>query len=172
MFSCICICAIVCGYTTPRWHALNVDRFNVRKWLFTRKGKKKMIPRTNNYGHRQCWWQYFWQIHSPRPNPVSLEKEAGGIGLHVNPVKTEYMCFMFFNQNKVGDSLKLVDKFTYLESSVSSTENDVNTRLGKAWTAIERLSVIWKRNLSGWINTIFSNQQSCPCNCMDATYGR
>ena len=39
--------------------------------------------------------------------------------------------------------LKLVDKFTYLWSSVSSTEKDINTRLAKAWTAIDRLSVIW-----------------------------
>ena len=35
-----------------------------------------------------------------------------------------------------GDPLKLVDKFTYLGSSVSSTEDDINTRLAKAWTAI------------------------------------
>ena len=31
-----------------------------------------------------------------------------------------------------GTSLKLVDKFTYLGSSVSSTEKDINTRLTKA----------------------------------------
>ena len=44
---------------------------------------------------------------------------------------------MFFNQT--GDistldetSLKLVDKFTYLESSVSSTEKDIDTQLTKA----------------------------------------
>ena len=56
------------------------------------------------------------------------------------------MCF-----NQTGDistpdgtSLKLVDKFTYLESSVSSTEKDINTRLTKAWTAIYKLSIIWK----------------------------
>ena len=55
----------------------------------------------------------------------SLERAAAGIGLHVNAHKTEYMCF-----NQTGDvstlegtSLKLVDKFTYLGSSVSSTEN-------------------------------------------------
>ena len=35
-----------------------------------------------------------------------------------------------------GASLKLVDKFTYLGSSVSSTEKDIDTRLTKAWTAI------------------------------------
>ena len=43
-----------------------------------------------------------------------------------------------------GSSLKLVDKFTYLESSVSSTEKDIDTQLTKAWTAIDKLSVIWK----------------------------
>ena len=47
-----------------------------------------------------------------------------------------------------GTSLKLVDKFTYLGSSVSSIEKDIDTRLTKAWTAIDRLSIIWKSNLS------------------------
>ena len=51
----------------------------------------------------------------------SLERAAAGIGLHVNAPKTEDMCY-----NQTGDistlegtSLKLVDKFTYLGSSVS-----------------------------------------------------
>ena len=47
-----------------------------------------------------------------------------------------------------GSSLKLVDKFTYLGSSVSSTEADLDTRLTKAWTAIDKLSVIGKSNLT------------------------
>ena len=47
-----------------------------------------------------------------------------------------------------GNSLKLVDKFTYLGSSVSSTEKDIDTRLTKAWTAIDRLSIIWKSDLT------------------------
>ena len=41
-----------------------------------------------------------------------------------------------------GTPLKLVDKFTYLGSSVKSTEKDIDTRLTKAWTAINRLSII------------------------------
>ena len=45
-------------------------------------------------------------------------------------------------------SLKLVDKFTYQGSSVSSTEKDIDTRLTKAWTAIDRLSIIWKSDLT------------------------
>ena len=36
----------------------------------------------------------------------------------------------------------------YLGSSVSSTEKDIDTRLTKAWTAINRLSIIWKSNLT------------------------
>ena len=78
----------------------------------------------------------------------SLEPAAAGIGLHVNAYKTEYMCF-----NQAGDistlegtSLKLVDKFTYQGSSVSSTEKDIDTRLTKARTAIDKLSIIWKSN--------------------------
>ena len=45
-------------------------------------------------------------------------------------------------------SLKLVDEFTYLGSSVSSTETGINTRLAKAWTANNSLSVIWKSDLT------------------------
>ena len=80
----------------------------------------------------------------------SLKRAVAGIGLHVNAHKTEYMCF-----NQTGDistlggsSLKLVDKFTYLRSSVSSTEKDIDKRITKAWTAIDKLSVIWKSNLT------------------------
>ena len=80
----------------------------------------------------------------------SLERAATGIGLHVSALKTEYMCY-----NRTGNistldrtSLKPVDKFSYLGSSVSSTEKDIDTRLTKAWTAIDRLSIIWKSDLT------------------------
>ena len=54
----------------------------------------------------------------------SLERAAAGICLHVDAHKMKYM---YFNQKGDiftlnGSSLKLVDKFTYLGSSVSSTE--------------------------------------------------
>ena len=51
--------------------------------------------------------------------------------------------------------LKLVDKFTYPGSSVSSTKNDINTQLAKVWTAIDRLSVIWKSDLVDKIKRSF-----------------
>ena len=72
------------------------------------------------------------------------------IGLHVNAHKVEYMCF---NQTADistldGSSLKLVDKFTYIGCSVSSTEKDIDMQLTKAWTAIDKLSIIWKSDLT------------------------
>ena len=45
-------------------------------------------------------------------------------------------------------TLLLVNKFTYLGSSVLSTEKDIDTRLMKAWTAIDRLLIIWKLDLT------------------------
>ena len=64
----------------------------------------------------------------------NLERTASNIGLHVNAYKTEFMCL---NQSsdistENGRSLKLVNKFTYFWSNVSSTENDINTWLEKA----------------------------------------
>ena len=47
-----------------------------------------------------------------------------------------------------GTTLNLVDKFTYLGSSVSSTEKDIDTRLTKAWKATDRVSIIWKSDLT------------------------
>ena len=80
-----------------------------------------------------------------------LERAAAtSIGLFVNAHKTEYMCY---NQTgdistREGTPLKLVDKFTYLGSSVESNEKDTETGLTKAWTAINRLSIIWKSDLT------------------------
>ena len=87
----------------------------------------------------------------------SLGRAAGGIGLHVNADETE---FMYFNQRgdistQNGRFLKLVDKFTYLRSSISSMENDISMPLAKAWTAIDSLSVIRKSDLSNKIKCSF-----------------
>ena len=87
----------------------------------------------------------------------SLERLAGCIGFYVNADKMEYMCF-----NQSGDistlngsSLKLVDQFMYLGSRISSTKNDINKWLVKTWTAIDRLSVRWKSDLSDEIKRNF-----------------
>ena len=93
------------------------------------KGKK--IPCTYNYRH-----DYADDIALLTNTPTQAETQlhcmewaAAGIGLHVNTVKMEYMCFNQRGDISIlnGSSLKLVDKFTYLGSSVSSTETDINT---------------------------------------------
>ena len=80
----------------------------------------------------------------------NLERAVAGIGLHGNAHKTEYMLYNQTGNISTldGTSLKLVDKFTYLGSSISSTEKDIDTRLTKAWKAIDRLLIIWKSDLT------------------------
>ena len=104
----------------PRLRISNVDRFNERNGFTLEKAKKQTALHTNaDYAdHIALLANTPSQAESLR---YSLEKAAGGIGLHVNPNKTVYMCF---NQNQRGEistlkggSLKLVNKFTYLGSS-------------------------------------------------------
>ena len=104
----------------------------------------------------------------------SLERAAAGIGLHVNAHKTEYMCY-----NQTGNittldgaSLKLVDKFLYLGSSVSSTEKDIDPRLTKAWTAIDRLSIIWKSDLTDRMKRSFFQAACNPEDLPEAMNNR
>ena len=64
--------------------------------------------------------------------------------------KTEYTCFTQRSEFSTlnGSSLKVVYNLAYLGSNVSSTETDINTRLAKAWTTIDSLSVIWMSDLT------------------------
>ena len=68
----------------------------------------------------------------------------------MNYDKTEFMSFK--KQGDIstldGKPLKPVEQFTYLGSNISSTESDVNTRIGQAWSATNRLSAIWKSDLT------------------------
>ena len=87
----------------------------------------------------------------------SLENAAGGIGLHVNADKTDYIYFNHKGDISTlnGSSPKLVDKFTYLGSRVSSTDNNISLHLVKAWTAIDILSIMWEFYLSDEIKRNF-----------------
>ena len=100
----------------------------------------------------------------------SLERAAAGIDLYVNAHKTEYMCFNHTGDISTldGTSLKLVDKFTYLGSSVSSTEKDIDTRLTKASTAIDRLSIIWKSDLTDKMKRSFFQAAIVSMHYLDA----
>ena len=59
----------------------------------------------------------------------SLERAAAGIGLHVNAHKIEYMCYDQTGDISTldGTSLKLVDKFTYLGSSLINRKRHRHT---------------------------------------------
>ena len=93
-----------------------------------------------------------------RRETYSSKREGpASIGLHVNAHKTEYICFNHTGDISTlyGSSLKPADKFPYLGISVSSTEKDIDTRLTKAWTAINKLSIIWKSVLTDKIKRSF-----------------
>ena len=54
-----------------------------------------------------------------------------------------------------GKPLKFVHWFIHLGNNIASTERDVNTCIGKTWTAIDRLTTIWKSGnfgVSSWCN--------------------
>ena len=138
---CVCVCVCLCS----------IDKIRENGFELTKKRSKRYPAKTIT----DADYADDLALLANTPNQAetllhSLERAAAGIGLHVNAHKTEYMCY-----NQTGNittldgaSLRLVDKFTYLGSSVSSTENDIDTRLTKAWTAIDRLSIIWKSDLT------------------------
>ena len=77
----------------------------------------------------------------------SLEPPTEDTGLYVNANKKRFI------QEEViftfrGKPLKLEDQFTYSGYNILSSECDVNIRIGKVWIAIDRLSIIWKSDLS------------------------
>ena len=96
-------------------------------------------------------------MHPPKPKPCYIVWNEPRQPVASMTMHTRYMCF-----NQTGDistlnrsSLKLVDKFTFLGSSVSSTEGDINARLAKPWTVINSLSVIRKSGLTDKIKRSF-----------------
>ena len=157
------------AYYLPRLHALNIGRFTLAK-AKSRRYHASMIMDVDNTDDIAL-------LANTPAKPESLQHclkwVASGIGFHVNADKTEFMCFNQRGNISTlnGRSLKLVDKFTYLRNSTSSIKNDINTWLAKAWTAINRLSVIWKSDLSDEIKRSFSKQWSYQYCCMDAPHG-
>ena len=78
---------------------------------------------------------------------LRVESAAGQIGLHLNETKTEFMSYNqpegdLFTLN--GSKLDQVTDFLYLGSWVDSSQKDINTRIGKAWSALSKMNTIWK----------------------------
>ena len=129
----------------------SIDKIRENGFELTKKRSRRYPTKTIT----DADYAYDITILANTPNQAetllhSLERAAAGIGLYVNAHKTEYMCYDQTGDISTldGTPLKLVNKFTYLGSSVASTERDIDTRLTKAWTAINRLSIIWKSDLT------------------------
>ena len=138
-------------YNLPRLCTLNVDRSNMRKWLYSLKKKKARSRQYPTETIKDADYADNIALLANTPTQAEsllhiLEQAAGDIGLQMNVKKIGYMCFnqegTIFTLN--GRPLKLVDKFTYPGSSISSTESDVSLCLVTACTAIGRLSITWK----------------------------
>ena len=98
----------------------NVYRLIERKQLAKERNRRYLEQEnswqrkeTEDTSNKQSQTRTTVMIHSRRPNPCYIvwNGQTGGIGLHVNADKTEYMCF-----NQRGDistlnggSLKLMD---------------------------------------------------------------
>ena len=137
-------------------------------WQKKKKKKKKKKKRSRRYPAQRDE-DYADDIALLANTPAqaksllhSLEWAACGIGLHVNTNITEYRCFNQRGDISIlkGGPLKQVDKFIHIGNSISSTENDINMWLAKAWTAIDRLLVIWKSDLFDKIKQFFPSS-SC-----------
>ena len=129
----------------------SIDKIKENGFKLIKERSRRYLAKKNYRRRLRRWYSASGKCTWPNRDLLhSLERAAAGIGIHDNAYKTVYMCF-----NETGDistlngnTLKLVDKFTYLGSSVSSTETDINTRLSKSWTATDSLSVIWKSDLT------------------------
>ena len=79
-----------------------------------------------------------------------LKMTAEKTGLKINSDKTKSMRINARSQTtfKIGNvNMKDVDKFVYLGSVMNTTgdsEQDVKVRIGKAWSAFNRLKPIWR----------------------------
>jgi len=77
-----------------------------------------------------------------------LETAAAAVGLTINQSKTKAMIIGDKSTGeqislKTGD-IEIVDNFCYLGSWIAMSSKDIIIRKAQAWTAINKLSKIWK----------------------------
>ena len=84
---------------------------------------------------------------------------------------------MKFNQDEGGlkalngESLTNFDDFRYMGSWIDWCSQDVNVRIGKAWSAHHKLDTIWTSDLSDGLKIGFSEQRLKRSACMDRQLG-
>ena len=78
-----------------------------------------------------------------------LETIAASVGLCLNTTKTKFIAVntegTVTAQN--GCDVEQVNNFNYLGSKIISSENDIQVTIGSAWSALNKLTPIWKSNL-------------------------
>ncbi|XP_047488678.1 uncharacterized protein LOC125039003 [Penaeus chinensis] len=80
------------------------------------------------------------------------------MGLHIKVSKTNYMSLNQEKQNRVtleGGVLKRVDDFLYLGTWIGSSAKDIETRISKAWVAMNKMELIWKSDIPKETNISF-----------------
>ena len=93
------------------------------------------------------------QINNAEVLLHSLETAAHKVGLTLDSTKTECM---LLNEESTGNeihnfswkSLNTVDEFKYLGSNITDSKNDFNIRRALAWSACNKLHLIWKSDIS------------------------
>ena len=91
-----------------------------------------------------------WDVSHPLSSELQVWSSSSGNNYHAvyRSISSGASLFLLHSENFYLVSYCkpscILHRFTYLGSSVSSTEKNIDTRPTKAWTAIDKLSVIWK----------------------------
>ena len=129
----------------------SIDKIKENSFELTKKRSRRYLAKTIT----DTYYADDIAILANTPNQAetllhSLERAAAGIGLQVNAHKTEYMCCnqasdiftLDGNLSETGRQVHLPRKQCLIN------QKDIDTWLTKAWASIDRLSIIWKSNLT------------------------
>ena len=80
----------------------------------------------------------------------ALENAATHVGLYCNASKTEYTSSSSNPTIKtfLGNTIKHVQDFKYLGSYIANSEKDFQIRKALAWAAFNKMTKIWRSNIS------------------------
>ena len=78
-----------------------------------------------------------------------LETTTASVGLYMNTIKTKFNAVNTEGTMAVqtGCDLEQVNDFSYLGGKIISSENDIQVRIGSAWSALKKLTPIRQSNL-------------------------
>ena len=103
--------------------------------LMNKKDKKQTISHRNYYD-----LALLVNTHAQAKSQLhNMKQAAESISRYVKTNKTE---FMYYKQE--WKAFEISRPIHTPGSNISSTESDINICIAKSWTAIDRLSIIWK----------------------------